>query len=158
VDPPPSKQRSSSRRPPSEQEEARIRRQEEVQTYESFLPSILAFGKDRTFRIYNPTSTQQSTHGQLFNRTATQRRDEDRIATEAATLLAIWNHRNGLAASDSSSSSSSSSSSLVPSVSNESLRQMHSNSRHPPIYDAVKIRFSPIYHHIVTCPPNPSST
>eukprot|EP01036_Dinobryon_divergens_P028125 gene28125-37021_t len=149
---------SSKRRQQNEQEEARIRKQEEIQKYESYLPSILAFGKYRTFKIYNPSCTQHSNHGVLFNRTAAQRRDEDRISAEAATLLDMWNQRQRNApdtTSDNIPSSSSSSSSSPLCVSNETLQQMHSQSRHPPIYDAVKIRFSPIYHHIVTFPPNP---
>ena len=152
---------SSKRRQQSEQEEAKIRKQEEIQKYESYLPSILAFGKNRTFKIYNPAYTQHSNLGLLFNRTAAQRRDEDRISAEAATLLYMWNNRDGPDTTDtttttSSSSSSSSSSSAAPlPVSNETLQQMHAHGRHPPIYDAVKIRFSPIYHHIVTFPPNP---
>ena len=143
---------SSASAAEAEAEEARRRKLEEQQRYESFLPAILSFGRDRAFRVYNPnlTLTDPPIGGWM-------RRDEDRLSAEAATLLALRTTCVGCPTLTSGGGGGGGSCPCGEALAarTEDLQQMQAASHHPPIYDAVRIRYQPIYHHIVTCPPAP---
>ena len=130
---------------------------EQIRSYENYVPALLTFGSHRSFVLYHKSCASLSPnphqHQQSINKTHSQRRDEETIVATTTMLLThcVIDQRNE---ASNSSSSSSTIANNNNSVSEEVLRRL-SAVRHPPIYDAVKLRYAPIYDRLVTCPPPP---